>query len=345
MMAHKSVIIETRGLTKKYGQVMAVEDLDLVVEQGAVFGFVGPNGAGKTTTMRILSTLLRPTAGEAWVAGHSVRDDRREVRRAIGYMPDFFGVYGDMKVWEYLDFFAACYEIPSETRRRLVDDLLELVDLAHRRDDYVDALSRGMKQRLCLARAMSHDPQVLILDEPASGLDPRARVEIRELLRELQAMGKTIFVSSHILSEIEEVCTHIAIIEAGHLVEVGTLDQMRQRVQIQRVVKIGLAKEGQGEPGTEPDQALVSSAAGEPALRPSVAAARVWLVGRPDVLEAEPVAGNGEGDLRVTFSGDDEALARLLGEMVRAGFPVLMFREETGDLEDVFMRLTKGIVS
>ncbi len=313
------MIIETRGLTKQYGKLTAVEELALTVEEGAVFGFVGPNGAGKTTTMRILATLLRPTAGEAWVAGHSVLKERRDVRRAIGYMPDFFGVYGDMKVWEYLDFFAACYEIPPEARRGLVGDLLELMDLAHRRDDYVDALSRGMKQRLCLARALTHDPQVLILDEPASGLDPRARVEIRELLRELQAMGKTIFVSSHILSEIEEICTHIGIIEAGRLVATGTLEEMRQHIQAQRVVKVGLT--GQ------------------------VEEAQAWLAGRPDVVDVEPVVGNGEGDLQVTFSGDDESLARLLSEMVGAGFPVVMFHEETGDLEDVFMRLTEGVVS
>ncbi len=322
-----ATIIETRGLTKRYGRLTAVEELDLTVEEGVVFGFIGPNGAGKTTTMRILVTLLRPTAGEAWVAGHSVLKERRDVRRAIGYMPDFFGVYGDMKVWEYLDFFAACYEIPLETRQRLVDDLLELVDLAGRRDDYVDALSRGMKQRLCLSRALAHDPQVLILDEPASGLDPRARIEIRELLRELQAMGKTIFVSSHILSEIEEICTHIGIIEAGRLVAAGTLEEMRQRIQAQRVVRIGLM--GQ-------DFCGLSRAVGE---------VHAWLADRPDVVRVEPVAGNGEGDLQVVFTGNDDALARLLSEMVGMGFPVMMFHEKTGDLEDVFMRLTEGIVS
>jgi len=339
------MIIETKGLTKRYRRLTAVENLDLAVEEGAVFGFVGPNGAGKTTTMRVLATLLRPTAGEAWVAGHSVLSDRRAVRRAIGYMPDFFGVYDDMKVWEYLDFFAACYEIPAEKRRPLVDDLLELVDLAHRRDDSVEALSRGMKQRLCLGRALAHDPQVLILDEPASGLDPRARVEIRELLRELQAMGKTIFVSSHILSEIEEVCTHIGIIEAGHLVKAGTLGEMRKHIQVQRVVKIGLAGKGLGEPGPEPTQAALGPGGDVRVPRRSVEAARAWLTDRPDVVGVEPVVANGEGDLQVTFSGDDEALARLLSEMVGAGLPVVMFREETGDLEDVFMRLTKGIVS
>jgi len=330
-----ATVIETQGLTKRYGRLTAVEGLDLVVEEGAVFGFVGPNGAGKTTTMRILATLLRPTAGKAWVAGQSVLDERREVRRIIGYVPDFFGVYGDMKVWEYLDFFAACYEIPAEMRGRLVDELLELVDLAHRQDDYVDALSRGMKQRLCLARALTHDPQVLILDEPASGLDPRARVEIRELLRELQAMGKTIFVSSHILSEIEEVCTHIGIIEAGHLVAAGTLEEMRRRIQIQRVVRVGLTKLDVGE----------TSSSSVETIGRAIEEAQAWLEGRPDVVRVELVAGDGEGDLRVTFAGNDEALSRLLRDMVGAGLPVLMFREETGDLEDVFMRLTKGIVS
>ncbi len=314
-----AAIVETRGLVKRYDRLTAIKGLDLVVEEGAVFGFVGPNGAGKTTTMRILATLLRPTAGEAWVAGCSVRKQRRDVRRAIGYMPDFFGVYGDMRVWEYLDFFSACYEIPADTRQRLVSDLLELVDLSHRRDDYVDALSRGMKQRLCLARALAHDPKVLILDEPASGLDPRARVEIRELLRELQAMGKTIFVSSHILLEIQEICTHIAIIEAGQLVATGTMEEMRQLIKAHRILRVGLAGR--------------------------IEEAQAWLVGRPNVLSVEPVTGNSEGNLELSFAGDDDALVGLLNDLVKAGFPVLLFREETGDLEDVFMRLTKGVVS
>jgi ABC-2 type transport system ATP-binding protein len=322
-----AAIIETRGLTKQYGRLMALKGLNLQVEAGAVYGLVGPNGAGKTTTMRILATLLRPTAGEAWVAGYSVLRNRRDVRRTIGYMPDFFGVYGDMKVWEYLDFFAACYEIPREIRSRLADDLLELVDLAHRRDDYVEALSRGMRQRLCLARALAHDPQVLILDEPASGLDPRARVEIRELLQELQAMGKTILVSSHILSEIEEVCTHIGIIEQGSLVATGTLDEMRQLVRVQRVVRVGLTAQG-------PDE-----------LSHIVEKAHAWLEARSGVTQVEGVTDNGGGNLEVTFAGNDEGVAQLLGELVGAGFPVLSFREETGDLEDVFMRLTQGIVS
>jgi len=314
-----TMIIETRGLTKRYGPLTALKELDFSVEAGAVFGFVGPNGAGKTTTMRILATLLQPTGGEAWVAGHSVLREQRAVRRTIGYMPDFFGVYGDMRVWEYLDFFAACYEIPAATRESLVDDLLELMELEHRREDYVDALSRGMKQRLCLARALAHDPQVLILDEPASGLDPRARVEIRELLRELQAMGKTILVSSHILSEIEEICTHIGIIEAGELVATGTLQEIRQHLQDQRIVHIELLE--RHEQGRE------------------------WLSRQPNVQSAEISARNGRSVVVVTIAGDDEVLSGLLAALIRAGFRVLAFREHSGDLENLFLRLTKGIVS
>lgn len=313
-----AAVIETRGLTKRYGQRLAVAELDLTVEEGTVYGFVGPNGAGKTTTMRMLATLLEPTAGEAWVAGHSVLKDPRAVRKAIGYMPDFFGFYGEMRVEEYLDFFAACYEIPPAVRSRLVDDLLELVELGHRREDYVDSLSRGMKQRLCLARALVHDPYVLILDEPASGLDPRARVEMRELIRELRAMGKTIFVSSHILSEIEEVCTHVGIIEAGRLVVSGPLTEMRRLLQPYRLVRIGLA-DGRTERAQE------------------------WLAGQQGVQEVLTVGGN--GDLRVVFSGDDNALAGLLAAMTAAGFAVIRFHEEEENLEGMFLRLTKGVVS
>jgi len=273
----------------------------------------------------MLATLLHPDMGTASVAGHDVLREPEAVRRVVGYMPDFFGMYEDMMVWEYLDFFGAAHRVPRSRRPGLIDDVLELTDLSDRRDDSVNSLSRGMKQRLCLARALAHDPQVLILDEPASGLDPRARVEIRELLRELQAMGKTIFVSSHILSEIGEVCTHIGIIEAGELVAAGTLAEMRTAglaaglIRARRVVRVGLTER--------------------------VEEARAWLADRPDVVQVEPVVDNGEGDLLVTFAGGDESLARLLTQLVSAGFSVVMFREETSDLEDVFMRLTKGIVS
>src|SRR5690606_13674097 len=231
-----SLIIETRDLIKRYGKFTAVSGLSLEVPTGSIYGFVGPNGAGKTTTMRMLTTLTRPTSGEAWVAGHSVTDEPRAVRRSIGYMPDEFGVYDDMRVWEYLDFFAACYDIPENERKRLIDDLLELVDLTHRREDMVDKLSRGMKPRLPLARTRAHDPLVLILAEPASGLDPRARVEIRELLVELAKMGKTIFFSSHILADVAEICTHIGIVEAGQMVIQGSMDEMRAQLTPHREI-------------------------------------------------------------------------------------------------------------
>src|SRR5574341_2150784 len=233
-------IIEIQHLRKTYGKLTAVNDLTLNVESGAIFGFVGPNGAGKTSTMRILTTLMSPTGGEAWVAGHSVTQDPRGVRRTIGYMPDFFGVYDDMTVWEYLDFFGACYEIPEAKRASINKDLLELVDLSHRRDDRVEGLSRGMKQRLALARTLAHEPQALILDEPASGLDPRARIEIRELLVELSRMGKTIFFSTHILADVAEICTQVGIVEAGELVMQGSPEEMQRQLVPHREIIVTL---------------------------------------------------------------------------------------------------------
>ncbi|MCA9969923.1 MAG: ABC transporter ATP-binding protein [Anaerolineales bacterium] len=314
-------IIETHNLTKQYGDLTALKELTLEIEEGAVFGFIGPNGAGKTTTMRILTTLLKPTAGKAWVAGHSVTDDPRGVRRAIGYMPDFFGVYEDMKVWEYLDFFAACYDVPQAARIGMVDDLLALVDLQHKKEAYVESLSRGMKQRLCLARTLAHDPQILILDEPASGLDPRARIEIRELLRELKNMGKTIFFSSHILSEVADVCTSIGIIEAGALVAHGDMQEMKRQLRAHRLFHVRVL--------------------GDPA------ALQAFLLGRAHVQSVVPGAELAlpPDTLQVDFSGDDEAVSRLLADIVGHGIPVVAFSEETGDLEDVFLQVTKGIVN
>jgi ABC-2 type transport system ATP-binding protein len=313
-------IIETKNLTKRYGALVAVDSLSLNVEQGAIYGFVGPNGAGKTTTMRMLTTLLQPTSGEAWVAGSSITREPRGVRRAIGYMPDFFGVYDDMKVWEYLDFFAACYEIPPATRAPLINDLLELVDLNHRREAMVDTLSRGMKQRLCLARTLAHDPQILILDEPASGLDPRARIEIRELLLELSRLGKTIFFSTHILADVAEICTQVGIVEAGRLVAEGSLEEMQRRLQ--------------------PHRRLLITLLGR------LDETRLALTGREGVVgvreSAAPAAG-GVG-LEVDFAGDDAAVSQLLGSLVAKGLPVLHFSESVHDLEDVFMQATKGIV-
>jgi ABC-2 type transport system ATP-binding protein len=314
-------IIETKDLTKRYGSLTAVEGLSLQVEQGAIYGFVGPNGAGKTTTMRMMTTLLRPTSGEAWVAGASVTRDPRGVRRAIGYMPDFFGVYDDMKVWEYLDFFAACYEIPEGERQALIDQLLELVDLSHRREAMVDTLSRGMKQRLCLARTLAHDPQILILDEPASGLDPRARIEIRELLVELSRLGKTIFFSTHILADVSEICTQVGILEAGKLVAQGSLDEMQRRLAPHRRLHVALLAK------VDEAQQLLAGMGGVLAVKPQDAQA-----GAPAVLD-------------VDFSGDDAAVSQLLQNLVGRGVPVLHFTESVHDLEDVFMQATKGIVS
>lgn len=315
-------IIETRALVKKFGKFTAVNELSLQVPAGSIYGFVGPNGAGKTTTMRMLTTLTRPTSGEAFVAGHSVATEPRAVRRAIGYMPDEFGVYDDMRVWEYLDFFAACYDIPESERRRLIEDLLELVDLSHRRDDMVDKLSRGMKQRLSLARTLAHDPAVLILDEPASGLDPRARVEIRELLVELSRMGKTIFFSTHILADVSEICTHIGIVEAGQMIAQGSMDDMRAQLQPHREITVTLRDEA------------------------SVARLKEVASGVPGVLgvtDLEPKSGRFR--VRVDFAGDDDGVADLNAKIAAAGIAILGFAEETKDLEAMFMRVTKGIVS
>ena len=332
-----AVIIETQNLTKRYGSLVAVGELSLAVEQGAIYGFVGPNGAGKTTTMRMLTTLLQPTSGEAFVAGCSVTRDPRGVRRAIGYMPDFFGVYDDMKVWEYLDFFAACYEVPEASRTALIGDLLELVDLTHRREDMVDTLSRGMKQRLCLARTLAHDPQILILDEPASGLDPRARIEIRELLMELSRLGKTIFFSTHILADVAEICTQVGIVEAGRLVAQGSLEEMQRRILPHRrlhITLLGHADEAQlalvGQEGVVGVSLLAATAAAQPAN-----------------LVASPAASPDEAAqvLEVQFVGDDAAVSALLRGLVGRGLPVLRFTEQVHDLEDVFMHATKGIVS
>src|SRR5438876_8295100 len=231
-------IVETQNLTKRYGNFTALTDLNLSIEMGSIYGFIGPNGAGKTTTMRILATLLEPSGGQAWVAGYPVTEAPEEVRKRIGYMPDFFGVYDNMKVWEYLDFFAAAYNVPPEKRKGLIDDLLALVDLSAKRDSFVEQLSRGMKQRLCLARTLVHEPELLILDEPASGLDPRARIELRELLKELRNLGKTILVSSHILTELAEMCTHVAIIERGHLLVNGKIGDILRALQPAREIYV-----------------------------------------------------------------------------------------------------------
>src|SRR6476469_8054562 len=234
-------MIEVRNFTKRYGDFVAVDDLNFTIRQGEVFGFIGPNGAGKSTTIRFLATLLRPTSGEGRVAGHSVVSDPMAVRRVIGFMPDNFGVYDGMKVWEFLDFFAVAYEIPRAKRKQVIGDVLELLDLMHKRDDFVNGLSRGMKQRLCLAKTLVHDPPVLILDEPSSGLDPRARLEVKALLKELRTMGKTILISSHILTELADCCTSIGIIERGQLLLHGPIETVYRQIQRTRQIEVRFA--------------------------------------------------------------------------------------------------------
>ena len=309
------IAIETRGLTRRFGKVTAVDSLDLRVPAGALFGLIGPNGAGKTTTLRMLAGLLEPTAGEIVLNGYTADGGWRQVRRQIGYMPDFFGVYEDMLVWEYLDFFARCYDLPPDHRRQVAGELLDLVDLADKRDAYVQTLSRGMRQRLCLAHALVHDPQILLLDEPASGLDPRARVEMRELLRELGAMGKTIVVSSHILAELAELCDSVGIIEKGRLVASGPLEEISRYARQGRTLRL---------------RVLSDRNEAEAALRDQP--------GVGEVYEAN-------GCLEVEFLGDDEATARLLATLVARDVRVVSFSEVSSDLEEIFLRLTKGEVA
>jgi ABC-2 type transport system ATP-binding protein len=352
-------VIEIKNLTKRYGRRTAVEGMNLTVEAGDIFGFVGPNGAGKTSTIRIMATLLRPTAGEILIAGYSVRRAQRDVRRVIGYMPDYFGVYNDMKVWEYLDFFAGCYHIPTSVRKPLIDDLLELFDLTAFREYMVDRLSRGLKQRLSMARTLVHDPQVLILDEPASGLDPRARVEIRQLMVQLAGMGKTIFFSTHILADVEEICTRVGILEAGKMVAAGTLDMLQKQTIPRRKIEISVLDALDAAcalinrtPGVSNVQITPSPSPAQPAdvahLPIDVAHLPVDVPHpRADVAipQASPQAGGGPGSLSLEFSGDDTEVSQMLAELVRSNIPVIHFDTQTPDLEAVFMRATKGLIS
>lgn len=302
------------NLTKKYGRLTAVDNLSLEVEEGAIFGFVGPNGAGKTTTMKILATLLAPTSGRAWIKGEEVIAHPGRIRQLVGYMPDFFGVYDDLKVEEYLNFYGASYGIPASRRQQIITDLLELVDLTHKRFAYVDSLSRGMKQRLCLARSLVNDPALLILDEPASGLDPRARVEMRELLKELKAMGKTIIISSHILPELSELCTHIGIMEAGQLVISGTNDEVLQRTRTGQSLEVRVL-----------DRAVEA----ESILKRELGLNEVCFY---------------DYRCEVPFTGTDQDLSRILACLTSAAIPVVTFAEKRNNLEDIFMQVTKGVV-
>jgi ABC-2 type transport system ATP-binding protein len=308
--------VRVNGLVKRYGSVTAVGGIDLEVEEGAIFGLVGHNGAGKTTTLRMLATALRPSGGDACVGGYSVRRRPNAVRRVVGYMPDTFGVYDDMRVWEYLDFFARCHGIPSQRRRRIVPDLLDLVDLAPKRDAYAQSLSRGMQQRLCLAHALVHDPQVLLLDEPASGLDPRARTELRELLRALSSMGKTIVISSHILPELEELCTAMAIIDRGRVVAAGTMAELHAHFRLGTVVRVRVL--------------------GGPDARDAAAG---WLRGQPAVAS---VGIAPDGGLEAAVSADEETSAGLLSRMTACGHRVAAYAPVASDLEELFFQVTAG---
>jgi len=307
-------MIETKNLSKNFGDLAAVADLNLTIEDGDIFGFIGPNGAGKTTTMRILVTLLEPTRGKAFINGLDVSKNGKKVRKLVGYMPDFMGVYDDLKVFEYLEFFAAAFGIERKKRKSIVEGVLELTDLQSKRGAAVDGLSRGMQQRLGLARVLIHDPKVLILDEPASGLDPRARIEIRELLRELKRMGKTIMISSHILSELEEICEHVGIIEHGRLVFSGTLEEIRPKLGIQSKVRVKVLN--------NQDKAVE------------------LLSALPQIREVKALAEY----IAVTFHDGRQTDGIIARTLVNGGVDVISLQPERFKLDDAFLKLTEGIV-
>ncbi len=307
------IAIEAKGLTKKYGDMFAIRDIDLELNQGDLFGFIGPNGAGKTTTMRIIATLLNPTWGEAYVCGNSIYTKPKEIRRLVGYMPDFFGVYDDMKVIEYLEFFAAAYRIRGPERRKRCDEMLEIVDLDFKRDAYANTLSRGQTQRLGLARTLLHDPQVLLLDEPLSGLDPRARIVMRNLLRRLGQMGKTIIVSSHILPELADICNKIGIIDRGVMSVSAEVSEVMKQVRQRTVLHVTVSGDHE-------------------------AAARV-LEQRPIVESID----DGDGVIKVTLKEGVEDYGELATALVESGHRLTMLREEEVNLESAFMALTKGM--
>jgi ABC-2 type transport system ATP-binding protein len=303
-------VISAEDLTKVYGQRTALDHVSFEVPEGEIFGFVGPNGAGKTTTLRILAALLEPTSGHASIDGTDVAQNPGRVHTRIGYMPDFFGVYDQLTVAEYLDFYAACYRQPKERRTKIVGELLELIGLTDRRDQLVDTLSRGLKQRLCLARALVHDPVVLLLDEPASGLDPRARVEMREILKELRGMGKTIIISSHILPELTELCTMIGIIDHG---------RMRATGSVQDVIR-GLSADRR--------------------LRITVVGAREPAIAILEPLESVRRVDITNGTIEATYEGDDSTAAEILQALTAGGIKVAAFSQVDGGLEEAFMRAT-----
>jgi ABC-2 type transport system ATP-binding protein len=304
-------VIKTENLTRKYGELFAINSIELDLEQGDLFGFIGPNGAGKTTTMRIIATLLEPSWGEAYVCNHSIYNEPREIRRLVGYMPDFFGVYDDMKVIEYLEFFAAAYRIKGAARRKKCDEMLEIVDLDFKRDAFANTLSRGQTQRLGLARVLLHDPQVLLLDEPLSGLDPRARIEMRNLLRRLGQTGKTIIVSSHILPELYDICNKVGIIDRGVMSISSEVSQLMDQVRDHIVLHVGVD-----------DHARATT-----------------LLESQDIVDS---VREGDGHLVVTLNKEVKEYSQIPTALVGEGFKLNLFCEEDIDLESAFMALTKG---
>ncbi|AYK08576.1 ABC transporter ATP-binding protein [Brevibacillus laterosporus] len=306
-------MIQTQNLSKRYGKFEALKNVNLSIQKGSVYGFIGPNGAGKSTTMMILATLLPATSGKAYVGGYDVEKEPREVKQLLGYMPDFFGVYDNLKATEYLDFYARAYNIPARNRSNLIADLLDLVNLSNKADAYVDHLSRGMKQRLGLARCLVHSPEILILDEPASGLDPRARIEMREILKKLQGMGKTILISSHILPELAELCDEIGVIEKGQLIANGAVNEVSTEtrgISIMQVKTLG-----------------------------NVELAEQILQASPFVRRLD----NKNSHFRFHFTGTPEEKVILLQQLIQANIPVTHFADSQENLEDVFLAITEGV--
>jgi len=308
-------VLRIEQLTREFGSLTAVNSLDLELAPGDIMGFIGPNGAGKTTTIKMIATLLKPTSGTAYVGGYDVTTNPDDVRPLIGYMPDFFGLYDDVRVWEYLDFFAAAYELPVNKRKGTIDDVLELTDLWNKKEAFVSELSRGMQQRLFLAKTILHDPKLLLLDEPASGLDPRARIDIKELLKELRKMGKAILISSHILPELADFCNKIAVIEQGKLVVSGSVDKIMEQCRGGTELKIRLVDMGN------------------------------QVMGLLAGIDALTNARYEDGCIIATYVGEPEEHYRVLDVLVQNGCKVLSFGEHHIDLEDVFMKVTKEIAS
>jgi ABC-2 type transport system ATP-binding protein len=312
-----NAIIKIQNVSKRYRKIYALHDFTLDIPHGAIYGFIGPNGAGKSTLLRILAALISPSSGEVWLDNDEISQHPSSIQRKIGYMPDFFGVYPDLTTVEYLEFYAGIHKIPRKKGRRIIEDLLELVDLSSKRNELVETLSRGMKQRLCLARALIHDPDILLLDEPASGLDPRGRVELRELVHSLQSIGKTVIISSHILPELAEMCTDIAILQEGHLVASGNVEKIVQRFSTSSLLEIRILE-------TE-----------------HIPATLELLKKQPGMSNVTHETGN---LIMAEFNGHDQLLPQIMAELITQGIPVTSFgpRASGGRLEDIFMSITEG---